>query len=159
MNEFWNLISKEAQKRMPKFWIIVGTLLIALVLSACSNDEGTVLPELPQPSDEIEAQSFGWVKCVSGNNHADSWCLGVGLWDGFGHKFNDGSFEREWIMILQLYLKNNGFNPGPQDGLFGTKTLAAVKSFQKARGLKVDGLVGSCTWTSLLHGHTYHGCS
>jgi peptidoglycan hydrolase-like protein with peptidoglycan-binding domain len=36
------------------------------------------------------------------------------------------------------------------DGIFGAKTEAAVKKFQKSRGLKVDGIVGQKTWNELL---------
>lgn len=36
---------------------------------------------------------------------------------------------------LQTLLKNKGFNPGPVDGSFGPKTLAAVMAFKHARGL------------------------
>jgi peptidoglycan hydrolase-like protein with peptidoglycan-binding domain len=35
------------------------------------------------------------------------------------------------------------------DGVFGPKTLAAVKAFQKSHGLKVDGLVGPKTTAAL----------
>ncbi len=35
------------------------------------------------------------------------------------------------------------------DGGFGSKTLAAVKSFQRSRGLAVDGVVGAKTWAAL----------
>lgn len=37
----------------------------------------------------------------------------------------------------------------PQDGIFGQKTKDAVKAFQKAKGLKVDGIVGNQTWALL----------
>lgn len=36
------------------------------------------------------------------------------------------------------------------DGIFGTKTLDAVKAFQRAKGLTVDGIVGPATWAALL---------
>lgn len=36
------------------------------------------------------------------------------------------------------------------DGAFGSKTLAAVRSFQSSRGLAVDGVVGPVTWAHLL---------
>lgn len=36
------------------------------------------------------------------------------------------------------------------DGIFGAKTLAAVKDYQDAKGLTVDGIVGVNTWGKLL---------
>lgn len=36
------------------------------------------------------------------------------------------------------------------DGIFGSKTEAAVRAFQKAHGLVVDGIVGIRTWKALL---------
>ncbi|WP_446666606.1 C40 family peptidase [Flexivirga sp. B27] len=35
------------------------------------------------------------------------------------------------------------------DGIFGTRTLAKVKSFQRTHGLAVDGIVGPLTWRAL----------
>lgn len=39
---------------------------------------------------------------------------------------------------------------GGYDGDFGNGTLAAVKNFQKQKGLEVDGIVGKYTWKALL---------
>ena len=36
------------------------------------------------------------------------------------------------------------------DGVFGAATERAVKSFQSARGLSADGVIGARTWTALL---------
>lgn len=36
------------------------------------------------------------------------------------------------------------------DGDFGNETVAAVKKFQKAKGLEVDGVIGKNTWKALL---------
>jgi hypothetical protein len=49
------------------------------------------------------------------------------------------------VATLQRLLNSLGHNSGVVDGEFGPKTLAAVKSFQRAEGLGVDGVVGPKT--------------
>ena len=46
---------------------------------------------------------------------------------------------------IQTFLSCNGFNPGPIDGLTGSRTDGAIKSFQKTVGLSADGVVGPAT--------------
>ena len=46
---------------------------------------------------------------------------------------------------IQTFLNCNGFNPGPIDGLSGSRTDGAIKSFQKTVGLTADGVVGPAT--------------
>lgn len=53
------------------------------------------------------------------------------------------------VRELQDMLKRLGHNPGPIDGVFGPKTEAAVKAFQKAARIAVDGVVGPVTWSKL----------
>jgi N-acetylmuramoyl-L-alanine amidase len=54
------------------------------------------------------------------------------------------------VKTLQHLLTAVGCECGNADGIFGSRTLIAVKTFQKARGLTVDGVVGKDTWTALL---------
>ena len=50
---------------------------------------------------------------------------------------------------VQEALKAAGFYNGPVDGKIGDKTKSAIVEFQKANGLKVDGIVGRGTWAKL----------
>jgi len=50
---------------------------------------------------------------------------------------------------IQSALKNAGYYDGSIDGKLGRKTRKAVRSFQKANNLPVDGRVGKNTWLVL----------
>lgn len=53
------------------------------------------------------------------------------------------------VRQIQTKLKNWGYYNGSVDGIFGSRTLAAVKSFQRKNGLQVDGIVGEKTLAAL----------
>lgn len=53
------------------------------------------------------------------------------------------------VRKLQELLNAKGYTCGSVDGIFGSKTYAAVLAFQKANGLAADGIVGSLTWGKL----------
>ena len=55
----------------------------------------------------------------------------------------------EHVMWLQKALINRGYNI-EADGSFGSKTKAAVMSYQKSRGLKVDGYAGVDTHSAIV---------
>jgi putative chitinase len=67
----------------------------------------------------------------------------------FGHPTLRRGSRGEAVEQMQRMLKAAGFNPGPLDGIFGPKTQAAVKAFQQAKGIGVDGIVGPQTWGKL----------
>jgi len=50
---------------------------------------------------------------------------------------------------IQTALKNAGFDPGKIDGQMGKRTRDAIKSFQAANNLKVNGKVNKSTWAAL----------
>ncbi len=59
-----------------------------------------------------------------------------------------GSNSNE-VRQIQQKLKNWGYYNGAVDGIYGSKTLAAVKSFQQKNGLTVDGIAGEKTLSAM----------
>jgi N-acetylmuramoyl-L-alanine amidase len=53
------------------------------------------------------------------------------------------------VRALQEWLTEIGYQPGRIDGVFGRRVDAAVRKFQAAEGIKVDGVVGPNTWGKL----------
>ena len=54
------------------------------------------------------------------------------------------------VAAVQTRLNELGFNAGKADGIFGPQTAAAVNELQKARKLKMDGIVGPETRRALI---------
>ena len=71
------------------------------------------------------------------------------VWLNVLRKGDEGSS----VTALQAVLEANDYSCGKWgiDGDFGVATEKAVKAFQKARGIKVDGIVGQQTWSALLN--------
>jgi SpoIID/LytB domain protein len=63
-------------------------------------------------------------------------------------KNNQGAYS-PYVELLEQRLAAEGFNPGAVDGWFDTATDTAVKAYQSAKGLTVDGIVGNQTKNSL----------
>ena len=53
------------------------------------------------------------------------------------------------VKYLQELLNAVNLSSLKVDGIFGMRTEAAVKEFQKKNGLVVDGIVGPQTWSTL----------
>ncbi|WP_197468190.1 peptidoglycan-binding domain-containing protein, partial [Fictibacillus phosphorivorans] len=60
-----------------------------------------------------------------------------------GHLIKKGSNDKENIKRIQRAVGVEA------DGIFGSKTEAAVKAYQKRKKLKQDGIVGPATWEKL----------
>ena len=59
-----------------------------------------------------------------------------------------GSSGKE-VTNIQTKLKNWGYYNGSIDGIYGSKTVTAVKKFQSKNGLKADGIAGSETLSAM----------
>ncbi|MCL6445580.1 MAG: peptidoglycan-binding protein [Alicyclobacillus sp.] len=85
----------------------------------------------------FDAADNGWISFS-----ALKWVSYPGVFVYYG---SPGPFVEE----VQYKLNQLGYSSGTVDGIFGTKTLNAVRAFQKAHGLTVDGIVGPVTWSKL----------
>lgn len=56
-----------------------------------------------------------------------------------------------FTFLVQFILAAKGFYSGNMDALCGESLTAAIKSYQKAKGLAVDGYCGANTWYSLFN--------
>jgi hypothetical protein len=56
----------------------------------------------------------------------------------------------DYVRTLQILLNKYNRASLAEDGVFGVKTLLAVKVYQKSRKLSSDGVVGVQTWSKLL---------
>jgi peptidoglycan hydrolase-like protein with peptidoglycan-binding domain len=57
--------------------------------------------------------------------------------------------SRPNVKQIQIALVNAGYNLGHLDGRMGRQTREAIKAFQKANNLSVDGKAGKRTWNLL----------
>lgn len=60
-----------------------------------------------------------------------------------------GSRNTTYVKKLQRLLRARGFKKVVADGDYGATTLRAVKTFQRSRRLRPDGVVGPSTWRAL----------
>lgn len=59
------------------------------------------------------------------------------------------NYRCAYVKFLQQLLESNLYPVGNIDGIFGNRTASAVRAFQSANGLDVDGIVGPNTWNAL----------
>ncbi|MCP3098427.1 peptidoglycan-binding protein [Myxococcus sp. K15C18031901] len=60
-----------------------------------------------------------------------------------------GTKNEASVRSLQDRLRSSGFNPGKTDGQFGPATERALRDYQRAAGLKADGVAGQKTFDAL----------
>lgn len=97
-----------------------------------TGEEITIAPSEPETKPETPAQ-------------AESSASGV-----IDMKTLRNGSKGTQVKVLQFLLNEFGYDCGEADGIFGKKTTAAVKEYQKAKGLTVDGICGKNTWTRIL---------
>lgn len=120
----------------------LGALLVLTVLSATYRTRRRSAP--PAPDDGIER--------VNESRHAPGDEV-AGPLTGVPHRATipepPATDRIERVKALQSQLSWLGFEPGHVDGRYGPLTTGAVRRFQEARDLPVDGVVGRLTADAL----------
>lgn len=107
----------------------------------------SLMEQLGRLDDAMERLSQGMP--TGGGGDGGSGDTGGIPWDGKYYKYGSSG---DTVRRIQKNLIDQGFSVGAAgaDGIFGNATLSAVKAFQKAMGLAVDGIVGPDTWAKLI---------
>jgi peptidoglycan LD-endopeptidase CwlK len=65
-------------------------------------------------------------------------------------RLTDPMMRGQDVRAVQVLLRNAGHDAGEPDGIYGPATRDAVTAFQRAGGLRVDGVVGPVTRAQIL---------
>lgn len=60
-----------------------------------------------------------------------------------------GNLDQSTVMQLQDALNQQGFNPGPTDGMIGPQTQSALRQFQQSKGIEASGQADQQTLAAL----------
>src|SRR5690606_6394188 len=116
-------------------------LLVALLLALIA----AVSLVAPAPAQAAQYPSGCWTTAEGGSvaNHR-KWC-----WVGANGSVYDNASNM--AVMIQRILKGDGYYSGLIDGQFGGISASSTISYQNAKGLVADGVVGSDSWVSLMY--------
>ena len=121
---------------------VFGTITVDGETCDCEALKPVDVPEAPRPVMPVTDFEHG---------HFGLWPLNPAK-KKIGRKLalTDSSDEFQMTAsYAQGVLKKAGLYKSTVDGLFGRRSESATKAFQKSRGLKVDGWIGSQTWAAI----------
>lgn len=123
--------------------------------------QGTEPKPQPTPSTPKPSKPSGNPIIRDGQVHARNFAVpglkSDGIWGSRsetalkGHTVRRGETQY-MVTALEILLMLNGYNPNGLEnpGVFGSRLEAAVRQFQKDRGLSVDGIAGYNTFKALI---------
>jgi membrane-bound lytic murein transglycosylase B len=126
-------------------WQALG---VRLMDGADLPDDGPANIRLPAGAKGAAFLTFANFRAIEAYNAADAYVIGIGhLADRLAggppiqHPWprEDRALQLDERVALQQLLTLAGFDSGGADGKIGPKTIAAIKAFQRSRGLLTDG--------------------
>ena len=135
------------------FQKIIITLFLVLLLSGCATTTPTPQTQrqqLQEQINELQGKIYFLEQELQTKGREISE-LGSELESikNIKQKTNNTPVKQLSYRQMQTTLKNAGFYKGPIDGKLGKQTKKAIVQFQKANGLKADGIIGEKTTAEL----------
>ena len=120
------------------FTRMILSVFLVFALAGCATSSKKQAAQSQPVAQESYSQDYG---------HDDTWSSAT------YEKPAKKTYSEPAIQLspkqIQRALKSAGFYQGPIDGKIGPKTKEAILKFQKAKGLKADGIVGKKTSAEL----------
>lgn len=154
---------EKPQPAQPTITMRVNTPGDTLNVRTDADYRSEKLGELPDGSDVevLEKAANGWKRVRRGT--LEGWVNGSYLIEALTDKPAERkktALERlikvtspmmrgDDVRWAQERLAAMGYDPGKADGIYGKSTEKAVKAFQAAMGLVVDGIIGQKTWAAM----------
>lgn len=129
--------------RRAAIGLLAATALMAGAVATAAPSASAATPKTARPS----AIHAAYASC--------SWIDGIGFYCGKYSGSGTTSYGDTGARVyeLQSLLHFWGVDPKGYDGIFGTNTRSAVRTFQSDLLLPVDGIVGPHTWFTLRNGY------
>lgn len=127
--------------------ILIG-ILVAAISGCATSQKNTTSPQIEEFNVRINDLEKQLQEKDSEIRDLEERLSKVQNADGFVNAA-EVDISKVTPMQIQATLKSAGFYTEAIDGKVGRKTKDAIKAFQRANGLKADGVVGRQTWSKL----------
>ncbi len=151
-NRSWIVGALKPSFIRPTLVLATGALVVgAMPAAALASSSRVAHPKFSNRKSRTIHSGRGHEAAHLPRSRADGRSIGVlggrpQLSPGAGYGSANGSSV---VRALQVRLARAGDRPGPIDGRYGPLTQQAVRRFQAAHGLSVDGIAGPVTLTAL----------
>jgi hypothetical protein len=125
--------------------LVAGLFAAGLAMGAGQQEQGrSQLNSSSQNTGVLIAQTELGVGTASGETHEVQ-----GEYKEITKGMAPQNLNKDQIRELQMLLNKQGYNAGAADGVIGSKTRQALRSFQESQGIAVTGIADEATLRAL----------